>query len=87
MSRMLCFDKTYLRKDLLRFFPLWLCYTGLVMLAAVVPALQRGLLPLLSAIPAGWTYAMLLLFTADAVASFRVLQVTGDPEALSLRTG
>ena len=58
-----------------------------LLLAAVVPALHRGLLPLLSAIPAGWTYAMLLLFTADAVASFRVLQVTGDPEALSLRTG
>ena len=52
-----------------------------------MPAVQAALSPLLSSIPPGWTYAMLLLFTADAVASCRVLQVTGDPEALSLRAG
>lgn len=57
-----------------------------LLLAAAVPAVQDVAAPLLSSIPAGWTYAMLLLFTADAVASYRVLQVTGDPEALALRT-
>ena len=56
-----------------------------LLLAAAVPTVQSGLAPLLSSIPPGWTYAMLLLFTADAVVSGRVLQVTGDPEALSLR--
>lgn len=56
-----------------------------LLLAAAVPTVQSGLAPLLSSIPPGWTYAMLLLFTADAVASCRILQVTGDPEALSLR--
>ena len=56
-----------------------------LLLAAAVPAVQAALSPLLSSIPPGWTYAMLLLFTADAVVSGRVLQVTGDPEALSLR--
>lgn len=56
-----------------------------LLLAAAVPSVQAALAPLLSSVPPGWTYAMLLLFTADAVASGRVLQVTGDPEALSLR--
>ena len=56
-----------------------------LLLAAAVPVVQSGLSPLLSSVPPGWTYAMLLLFTADAVVSGRVLQVTGDPEALSLR--
>ena len=56
-----------------------------LLLAAVVPVIQDAAVPLLSSIPAGWTYVMLLLFTADVVASCRVLQVTEDPEALSLR--
>ena len=58
-----------------------------LLLAAAMPAVQDVAVPLLSSIPAGWTYAVLLLFTADAVASCRVLQVTGDPEALSLGAG
>ena len=53
-----------------------------LLLAAAVPTVQSGLAPLLSSIPPGWTYAMLLLFTADAVLSVRILQQTGDPEAL-----
>lgn len=56
-----------------------------LLLAAVLPPLQEFLLPLLGAVPPAVTYAMALLFTADTVASLRVLWLTGDPEALTLR--
>ena len=55
-----------------------------LLLAAVFPVTQTLLLPWLRAIPAGVTYGALLLFTADAVVSARVLQRTADPAALCL---
>lgn len=55
-----------------------------LLLAAVLPLVQALLLPLLAAIPPEATYIMALLFTADLVASLRVLWLTGDPEALTL---
>ncbi len=54
-----------------------------VLLAAGLPWAERRLSPLLAAVPPWVTYAMLLLFTADALCSARVLSRTGDPEALS----
>jgi len=57
------------------------------LLAVLLPLLQNLLLPLLEAIPAGVTYVCLLLFTADALLSMRVLYWTGDPEALHLASG
>ena len=51
-----------------------------LLLAAVLPGTEQLLTPLLSGIPAGLTYGMLLLFTLDAVCSARFLLVTGDTE-------
>ena len=56
-----------------------------VLLAVALPWVQPPLAAVLARIPAGVTYAALLVFTVDAVASFRVLQCTGDTERLSLR--
>ena len=53
-----------------------------LLIALVLPPLQSWLLPLLGRIPPLVTYTMLLLFTADTVLSVRILQQTGDPEAL-----
>lgn len=54
-----------------------------LLLAVGVPPLQRILLPALEVIPPMITYAMLLLFTADALLSARYLRQTGDPIELS----
>ncbi len=53
-----------------------------LLLAVVLPPVHRLLLPLLAAVPPLVTYTVLVLFTADAVLSVRILQQTGDPEAL-----
>ena len=50
----------------------------------MLPGLQQLILPILSGIPAWVTYLMLLLFTADAVFSARILYVTGDIDQLRL---
>ena len=55
-----------------------------LLLAVVLPAVHGALDPLLAAVPVGVTYAVLLLFAADAVISARILQRTGDPAALQL---
>lgn len=55
-----------------------------ILLAVALPAAQALLLPLLAAIPAWLTYGMLLVFTADAAVSIRLLQQTQDPDALRL---
>ena len=55
-----------------------------LMLAALLPPVQAWLLPLLAAVPPLATYTMLVLFTADTVLSIRILQQTGDPEALGM---
>ena len=55
-----------------------------LLLALVLPGLQQLILPILSGIPAWATYLMLLLFTADAVCSARILYVTGDIDQLRL---
>ena len=55
-----------------------------LLLALVLPGVQRLLLPLLVGIPTWATYLMLLLFTADAVLSARILAVTGDIDRLRL---
>ena len=55
-----------------------------LLLALVLPGLQQLILPILSGIPAWVTYLMLLLFTADAVFSARILYVTGDIDQLRL---
>ena len=55
-----------------------------LLLAALLPPVQAWLLPLLAAIPPLVTYTMLVLFTADTVLSIRILQQTGDPEALGM---
>ena len=57
-----------------------------LLLALLLPEAQRLLTPVLGAVPPGVTYGALLLFTADLVVSLRILRVTGDTEALSLRT-
>ena len=46
---------------------------------------QAALEPALSAVPPAATYAALLVFTADAAVSLRLLGRTGDPAILSLR--
>ena len=51
--------------------------------AAALPPVQAVLEPALAAIPPAVTYAALLVFTADAVISLRLLYLTGDPAALS----
>ena len=55
-----------------------------LMLAALLPPVQAWLLPLLAAVPPLATYTMLVLFTADTVLSIRILQQTGEPEALGM---
>lgn len=52
------------------------------LLAAVLPGLEQVLTPLLEKIPPEVTYAALLVFTADALLSARVLLRAGDPEAV-----
>ena len=52
------------------------------LLAAVLPGLEQVLTPLLEKIPPEVTYAALLVFTADALLSSRVLLRAGDPEAV-----
>lgn len=54
--------------------------------AAALPPLQAVLVPALSAVPPGVTYALLLLTTADGVVSAALLRQTGNPECLRLRT-
>ena len=46
---------------------------------------QGVLVPVLAAVPPAVTYAALLVFTADAVVSLRLLRRAGDTEILSLR--
>ena len=53
-----------------------------LLLAAVLPGLEQVLTPLLEKIPPEVTYAALLVFTADALLSSRVLLRAGDPEAV-----
>ena len=53
--------------------------------AAGLPVVQAALGPVLAAIPPAVTYAVLLVFTADAVVSLRLLRRAGDTEILSLR--
>lgn len=55
-----------------------------LLLAAALPWAESWLPRLLATIPAPVTYAMLLLFTADAVCSFRFLWVTHDVEGLRM---
>ena len=64
--------------------PLHIGMTGvcLLLLAAVLPGLEQVLTPLLEKIPPEVTYAALLVFTADALLSSRVLLRAGDPEAV-----
>ena len=54
--------------------------------AAALPPLQAVLLPVLSRVPPLLTYAVLLVFTADAVISLRLLRRAGDTGILSLRS-
>lgn len=56
-----------------------------LLLAVTLPLAAPALTPLLSTIPLGVTYAVLLVFTADAVLSFRLLDQFHDTEVLSLR--
>ena len=56
-----------------------------VLTGAALPPVQRALGPVLAAIPPAVTYAVLLVFTADAVVSLRLLRRAGDTEILSLR--
>ena len=53
--------------------------------AAGLPVVQGVLAPVLAAVPPAVTYAALLVFTADAVVSLRLLRRAGDTEILSLR--
>ena len=53
--------------------------------AAGLPVVQAALVPVLAAVPPAVTYAALLVFTADAVVSLRLLRRAGDTEILSLR--
>ena len=52
--------------------------------AAGLPPVQMALGPALASISPAVTYAMLLVFTADAVVSLRLLRRAGDTEILSL---
>lgn len=54
--------------------------------AVAVLGIQPLVQPVVSRIPPAVTYAAVLLFTADAVCSARVLSVTRDPEALHLKS-
>ena len=53
--------------------------------AAGLPPVQAVLAPALAAVPPPVTYAALLVFTADAVTSLRLLRQARDPAVLSLR--
>ncbi len=53
-----------------------------VLLAAGLPPVQGWLAPRLAAIPPQLTYAALLLFTADALLSARLLYRTGEAESV-----
>ena len=53
------------------------------LLAIVFPITQMLFLPLFQIVPPVATYAALLLFTADAVISTRLLWCTRDPEQLT----
>ena len=55
-----------------------------LLLAAVLPGLEQVLTPLLERIPPEVTYAALLVVTADALLSARVLLCAGDPEAVRM---
>lgn len=52
--------------------------------AAGLPPVQAVLVPALAAVPPPVTYAALLVFTADAVTSLRLLRQARDPAVLSL---
>lgn len=52
--------------------------------AAGLPPVQAVLAPALAAVPPPVTYAALLVFTADAVTSLRLLRQARDPAVLSL---
>ena len=56
-----------------------------LLVAALLPPVQALLTPALESIPPSITYAVLLLFSADAVTSLQLLRRTGDPAVLSLR--
>ena len=53
-----------------------------LLLAVCLPPLQQVLVPLLAAVPAGWTWAALGAFGTDALLTAQVLLRTGDPEAV-----
>lgn len=55
-----------------------------LLIAAGLPPLQAVLEPALAAASPVLTYGMLLVFTADAVVSLRLLRRGGDPAVLSL---
>lgn len=55
-----------------------------VLIGTLLPLIQPLIAPVLAAIPPAATYAAVLLFTADGVVSCRILQITGDTEALRL---
>lgn len=57
----------------------WGVLTGLA-----IWLLQPGISALAAGVPAAVTYAVLLIFTADAVCSVRFLLVTGDVEGLRI---
>jgi len=63
----------------LRFTLIWGLLTALA-----VEFVQPWLAAVAAVIPWWGTYAMLLLFTADALCAARILKVTGDVEALRL---
>lgn len=56
-----------------------------VLTAAAIWSIQPLLVPIITRIPPGVTYAAILLFTTDAVCSARVLLVTRDTESLHLK--
>ena len=56
-----------------------------LLVAAGLPVVQGVLVPVLAAVPPAVTYAALLVFTADAVVSLRLLRRAGDTDILSLR--
>lgn len=57
-----------------------------VLLAVMLPAIERWLTPLLPGFSPRLTYWVLLIFTADTVCSWQVLRKTRDTQALRLWT-
>lgn len=55
-----------------------------VLLAVLLPVIERWLAPLLPGISPQLTYWLLLIFTVDTVCSWQVLRKTGDTQALRL---